>query len=478
MRNPFRRKVPKKKQSPRKTDIPFDKIDLRGIDFGPGFNSRPSQYVSSSLKTEIHRLNMVQQREQAAERARRQQILNQQYQSQYNNQLAALQQRGSTPTANQLAQLLGVQQQPPVSKKPMEPPKYDVGSQVTIRTGKIVFTVIRSEWNSNYGYHLYYLEDAYGRQSRESENDLKEAGSEKTKVDFDTVIIADEKRAQILEALEQVNQMDLIFNKWGFGDTIEKGKGVSMLFYGPPGTGKTLMAQAIANKLEYKLRVISTADIESSAPGEAERNIRKHFKDAKGGKTILLFDECDSLIYTRQNVGPILSAQINELLSQIERFDGITLFTTNRLGTLDEAVNRRLALKLEFAMPSPEERAEIWKRMFPKQAPLDSKIDWMLLAEFEITGGYIKNAVLRAARMAATEKIPDEKKKIMMKHLKKALRYELESMMEFEDARAVESGKVGHMNRGKVAVGNSNGGRTIERTVEMKETVEEGGATT
>jgi AAA+ superfamily predicted ATPase len=332
----------------------------------------------------------------------------------------------------------------PPSPPSLGKPKFQRGDQVTVRAGKTVWTVSQSidpttvyvnEW-------IYALEHPTKGRIKEFESDLKLADKAiqtpvkpKAKVDFDTVVIEDEKRQQILEALEQINQHTLIFEQWGFSETIEKGTGVSMLFYGSPGTGKTLMAQAIANKLDYKLKVISTADIESSAPGEAERNIRKHFKKAKGGKTILLFDECDSLIYTRQNVGPILSAQINELLSQIERFDGITLFTTNRLGTLDEALNRRLALKLEFAMPSQEQRAEIWKRMIPKQAPLDKDVDFHRLAVVELSGGYIKNAVLRAARMAAIEKVPDKKKKIAMKHLVKALTQEAKAMMEFEDAR-------------------------------------------
>lgn len=269
------------------------------------------------------------------------------------------------------------------------------------------------------------------------------------KVDFDKVIIEDEKRLQILAALEQINQQDLIFKTWDFASTIEKGRGVSLLFYGPPGTGKTLMAQAIADKLDYKLKIISTADIESSSPGESERNIRKHFKAAKNGKTILLFDECDSLIYTRASVGPIMSAQVNELLSQIERFNGITIFTTNRLGTLDEAVNRRLALKLEFAMPDPEQRAEIWRNMIPEAAPLASDIDWAKLAAIEVTGGYIKNAILRAARMAAVEKKADNEKQISMKHLTKALAQEAQSMLDFMEAQEEQRAGVGMADFGR-----------------------------
>lgn len=349
----------------------------------------------------------------------------------------------------------------PVQNKPMTPPKFLQGYKVTVRSGNRVWIVQRMEERQTpYGQErLYILQEETGsRQVREPENDLRifdtpgaVAAKPKAKVDFDSVIIADEKRQQILEALEQINQQDLIFDKWGFGETIEKGKGVSLLFYGPPGTGKTLMAQALANKLNMVLNIVSTADIESSAPGEAERNIRKHFAEAKEKNSILLFDECDSLIYTRQNVGPILGAQINELLSQIERFDGITIFTTNRLGTLDEAVNRRLALKLEFEMPTIEERAKIWQRMFPKKAPLEKDIDWMKLAIIEVTGGYIKNAVLRAARMAAIEKMPDKKKKITMRHLIKALRLETESMIEFENARKKQEGRIGHVTRDGVS---------------------------
>lgn len=277
---------------------------------------------------------------------------------------------------------------------------------------------------------------------------IRTAAKTKAKVEFSKVVIDDYKREQIMDALAQVHHYELIFEKWGFGETLEKGKGISMLFYGPPGTGKTLMGQAIANELKQKLLVISTADFESSVPGEAERNIRKLFTDAQEQNGVILFDECDSLVFSRKSVGPILSAQINELLSQLERHEGVTIFTTNRLGTLDEAINRRLALKLEFGMPSAAQRKEIWLRMFPKKAPVAKDVDWDRLASIEITGGYIKNATLRAARMAAAENV--KKKQITMDHLVKALRQEAISMAEFEKARQEHEHGYGYVHGGRV----------------------------
>lgn len=252
----------------------------------------------------------------------------------------------------------------------------------------------------------------------------------KPKVTFDSVIMPDDKKELILDAIGQIDHHETIFEKWGFGEVFEKGTAISMLFYGVPGTGKTLMAQAIAEKYGKKLKIISTAEIESSEPGAAERNIKAFFENTKDD-TVLLFDECDSLIYDRTNVGAILAAQVNQLLSCLEHYTGIVIFTTNRLGVLDEAFNRRLSLKLEFEMPKFEERVQIWKRMFPKKAPVDKKMDWERLAKVEIAGGYIKNAVLRAARMAAVR----GHKKITTDIVVSALKDELRAVVEFDEAK-------------------------------------------
>lgn len=251
------------------------------------------------------------------------------------------------------------------------------------------------------------------------------------KVTFDDVILPEEHKQLIFDAITQVDNYDLIFNKWGFGDVLEKGKAVSMLFYGPPGTGKTMIAQAIADKYDYKLKFISTAEIESSEPGQAERNIKAFFEGAqKDGKTLLLFDECDSLIADRRAVGMILGAQINALLTCLEQFEGIAIFTTNRLEKMDEAFNRRLSLKLKFEMPDLSARVKIWQRLFPKKAPLADDIRWEDIAKVEVSGGYIKNVALRAARRAANTK----EQVITHDIIVDALIEEVERMSEFDEA--------------------------------------------
>lgn len=246
-------------------------------------------------------------------------------------------------------------------------------------------------------------------------------------VTFESVVLEDDRKEQIKAAISQLQNTKKIFEEWGFGDIFEKGTAVTLLFWGIPGTGKTLMAQAIADHLQYELKIYQTADIESSEPGGAERAIRQIFRDTKNKKEVILFDECDSLLMDRNEIGPILGAQVNALLFEIEKFDGVIVFTTNRLGKLDPALERRITTKVEFPFPPVSARKAIWLRMIPKKAPLATDVDFDKLAEYPLTGGNIKNAVLNAARTAVYKK----QDQITMDNFIYAIEKESEALQQF-----------------------------------------------
>jgi len=267
----------------------------------------------------------------------------------------------------------------------------------------------------------------------------------KKKVKLSSIVIPEERYKQIHAAISQIENSVIIFETWGFADVFEKGYAVTLLFWGIPGTGKTLTAEAISNELNKELKIVQTADIETSEPGGAERMIRTIFQHAKGKEVIILFDECESLLMDRNEVGPILAAQVNALLTEIEKFDGIVIFTTNRLGKLDPALERRITTKVEFQFPNVEQRLLIWKRMIPKKAPLHKNVNLERLAEFPLTGGNIKNVVLNAARTAAFEK----KKKISQQHFIDTIEKELQSIQSFasEYKRSTHQSNLGGMSR-------------------------------
>lgn len=266
-----------------------------------------------------------------------------------------------------------------------------------------------------------------------AENNLIRARNQiKRKVKLSSVVLPEHKKDEIKQALSQIKYTHKIFETWGFADVFEKGTAISLLFWGIPGTGKTLTAQAIADEVGAELKIYSTAEIETAEPGGAERNIQQIFADAnraekEGKKRVILFDECDSLLMDRNEVGVIIGAQINCLLTQIEHYTGIIIFTTNRMGKLDPALERRITAKIEFEFPDKEARRAIWQRMIPKKAPINKDVDFDKLADYPVAGGNIKNAVLSAARMAAFQKA----KQIHMSHFVEAVEREMKALQAF-----------------------------------------------
>lgn len=221
---------------------------------------------------------------------------------------------------------------------------------------------------------------------------------------FEKIIIPKEFKQRIIEAVTQLKEHDLIFNKWGFGEKIKKGKGVNLLFSGTSGTGKTYCGEVIAEYIGAPFELVSVASIESKWVGESEKNISMLFKSLDKGNKVLILDEVDSFLTSRSKhsgSSPHYNKLTNQFLVELERHNGICVMTTNRPVVLDRALQRRIDVVLDFPFPSEEARLAIWKHHIPEKAPLDKNMSFIELAKIPLNGGQIKNAVLDAARRAA-----------------------------------------------------------------------------
>ena len=122
---------------------------------------------------------------------------------------------------------------------------------------------------------------------------------------------------------------------------------------------------------------------------------------------MLLFDEADSLFTTRVKVEKaqdhFQNMEVNMLLQEIERFEGIVILTTNLETNIDRAFQRRILFKIDFPVPEAPQRQKIWSALIPGATPVEEEIDFEYLGEaFELTGGQIKNAVIRSAYRACS----------------------------------------------------------------------------
>jgi SpoVK/Ycf46/Vps4 family AAA+-type ATPase len=244
---------------------------------------------------------------------------------------------------------------------------------------------------------------------------------------FDDVILPPETRRTLDEALSQVRSHALIFGHWGLGERHSTGLGLAFNFAGPPGTGKTICAEAIAHALGRPMLVVNYAEVESMWVGETPKNVAAVFQAAAAQQAVLFFDEADA-IAARRTVGSGIAQQreanttVNVLLRELETFNGVVIFATNLAANFDPAFERRIRTHVLFEMPGVAERARIWQvQIHPTKTPLAADVDFARLAErFALSGGDIKNAVLKAAAAAAAEPGPDVGKRIHQRHLERA----------------------------------------------------------
>lgn len=237
------------------------------------------------------------------------------------------------------------------------------------------------------------------------------------------VVLPPQTRRALEQALAEVRNHNLIFGRWGLGERHASGLGLAFNFAGPPGTGKTICAQAIAHALGMKLLIVDYAEAESMWVGETPKNVVAAFRAAAEQNAVLFFDEADA-IATRRTSNTGLPDQresnltVNVLLRELENFNGIVIFATNLAANFDPAFERRIRTHVLFEMPGVAEREQIWKlQIHPQRTPLAPDVNFRELAErYPLSGGDIKNAVIKAAAAAASEPGRDANKQIHQRH--------------------------------------------------------------
>ena len=237
------------------------------------------------------------------------------------------------------------------------------------------------------------------------------------------------------EMVQTVRSRPLVLEEWGVGKKLSASAGVTALFFGEPGTGKTMGAEVMAGELGLDLYKIDLSTMVSKYIGETEKNLEKIFNEAESSNAILFFDEADAIFGKRSEVKDAhdryANIEISYLLQRMETYDGVTILATNLRNNLDDAFMRRLQFALDFPFPKSADRLHIWQTLFPATVPRAADLDLELLAErFEIPGGNIRNIIVTAAYLAASNG-----QVVTMAHLMHGTRRELQKMGRLVDDR-------------------------------------------
>ncbi len=222
-----------------------------------------------------------------------------------------------------------------------------------------------------------------------------------TPFDLDDLIVDDDTRGALLEITAAARERRKIRDAF----KLRGAQGISVLFSGHPGVGKTMSGTGLARRLGLDIYEVDLSQVVSKWLGETEKNLSDVFDAAEPGHVVLLFNEADSLFGKRtsdvkSSNDRYANLETNYLLQRLERFNGLAILTTNLTSAIDTAFKRRFTYDVFFSFPSPDMRAELWRRTLPERARA-ANIDFDALADrYELSGGFIKVACERAAYVA------------------------------------------------------------------------------
>jgi SpoVK/Ycf46/Vps4 family AAA+-type ATPase len=193
---------------------------------------------------------------------------------------------------------------------------------------------------------IHEVQACFDRQMDERRNAL----------DITNTGVYPEPRQYRLDLLNTSTDMDALCR-----GVARSGRG-RVLLYGPPGCGKTAFAHHLARTMDRPLMLKRASDVISMWIGETEKSLRDMFREAARDNAVLLLDEADSFLQDRRQAQRSWElTQVNELLTQMENFNGVFVCATNFMEHLDAAAMRRFAFKVKFEFLTTEQALSLFQ---------------------------------------------------------------------------------------------------------------------
>jgi len=135
-----------------------------------------------------------------------------------------------------------------------------------------------------------------------------------------------------------------------------------ILLYGVSGSGKSAYALYLAESIGKRAIIKQASDILSKYLGDTEKCIAQMFAEAREENAVLILDEADSYLRDRtQGLKSFEITIVNEMLTQMEAFEGIFIATTNLSNFICPSAMRRFDLKAKFDYLKPNDAIVLFK---------------------------------------------------------------------------------------------------------------------
>ena len=230
---------------------------------------------------------------------------------------------------------------------------------------------------------------------------------------LDTLVVPPSSAARIERELKLFRHRAKL-RAWGIDKIDPRALSIRINLFGPEGTGKTHAAEGIAHELGIQLIDVQLGDILSKYVGDSEKSLAGAFRVAARTGALLLFNEADSLLSRRRDPGDGMGAEHhnalrNAMITHLDAFDGITVFTTNRQKVFDPAFKSRIRTHITFALPDRTARLQMWRQNLLKSIPCDNAVEpaWLADESEGLSGRDVVHVMVLAA-VTAVDRPPGQ----------------------------------------------------------------------
>lgn len=272
---------------------------------------------------------------------------------------------------------------------------------------------------------------------------------EKDKFCFEKTLELEQKHKDMLLALIRNHESRKNkANSSSSGDFVQdpiegKGRGLAILLHGPPGVGKTLTAEAVALATARPLLPVSIAELGTEA-NVAEDKLLEVFEDASCWDAVMVIDEAD--VFLEERIGTIninRNALVSVLLRVLEYYDGIIILTTNRITSLDVAVQSRMHLAIQYKDFNYVQKKSIFMKFLDyisedqiqDREKINRELDW-ICKRTDLNGRQIRNIVSAAQALAKSER-----QKLSFGHLSMVYEATLDFLQSLKDLTLQKRGR-------------------------------------
>lgn len=180
-----------------------------------------------------------------------------------------------------------------------------------------------------------------------------------------------------------------------------KGGGCVLLLHGKPGLGKTLTAEAVAEVLKRPLYSVSVGELGTN-PEALETKLQTVLQTAQRWNAVLLLDEADVFLESRQTGDITRNAMVGTFLRLLEYYNGVLILTTNRVADMDKAFYSRISLALSYEDFNSDTREKVITNLLTTNNVALNAESIALIAKMNVNGRQVKNAI-RLGRFLARD---------------------------------------------------------------------------